>query len=512
MAEDRAVGAPERLHPYFLLTGLGTSLRGMLGAYAAIAYLAVTGRLRYAVIGAGLLILFSAIGLFLYWRRFEYRVGATEIRIDSGIVSRTHRSIPYDRIQDVDITQGPLSRMLGLARVKFETGGSAGGNQEEGVLQAIPLARAEELRQLVRSRRSASAAAAEPDSIEESEPVYAMAPPRLILAGVFNFSLALFAGLFGVFQFFGDILGFDPFSRVFWIRLLAASAPLQAFLMTHQVVAVIGGLILLALIGVASGIVRSVLRDYGFRLDRIESGLRRRRGLLTRTDVSLPVKRVQAAIIGSGPVRDGFGFGELKLQNLARDEKQGDHVVAPLAGEAEVDHILGEIGWRPLARGADWRPISQAYVWTLAVGLSPFILLALLMALAAAATAWSPPADLGETVDESLGAMLITSLIFLTIMIVGITVRWLAWRRSAYALDGDRILVKGGWWKRRIVILPLAKIQSIDIQESFVSRWFGISSMQFGVAGGSGFSAHNIPALPRETARKFRTELIVSMP
>ncbi len=511
MVEDRAVGAPERLHPLFLLTGLGTSLRGMVGAYAAIAYLAVTGRARYAIIGAALLIVFSAVGLFLYWRRFEYRVGVREIRIDSGIVSRTHRSIPYDRIQDVDITQGPVARLLGLARVKFETGGSAGGNRDEGVLQAIPLERAEELRALVRSRRAASVAIAAPDRTEDPDPVYAMAPPRLVLAGVFNFSLALFAGLLGATQFFGDILGFDPFSRAFWLRMLAVSTPLQAFLIAHQVAAAIGGLLLLALIGVTSGIVRTVLRDYGFRLDRVESGLRRRRGLLTRTDVTLPISRVQAAIVGSGPVRTAFGFGELKLQNLARDEKQGDHVVAALAREQEVDQILGEIGWRPLAQGADWRPISPAYVWTLAVGLSPLILLALLMTLTAAIP-WPVPADAGATVDDSLGAGLIASLAFLAVLTVGLAVRWLAWRRSAYALEGDRLLVKGGWWKRRTILLPLGRIQSIDIQESFVSRWFGICSMLFGVAGGSGFASHRIPALPRETARKLRRELIVSMP
>ncbi len=92
-----------------------------------------------------LLLLFMAVGVFLHWRRFEFRVGANEIRIDSGILSRTHRSIPFDRIQDVDITQGPLARLLGLARVKFETGGSSG--EEEGVLQAIRLDRAEDLRE-----------------------------------------------------------------------------------------------------------------------------------------------------------------------------------------------------------------------------------------------------------------------------------------------------------------------------------------------------------------------------
>ena len=109
----------------------------MAGGYAGIGYLAVSGRLQTALFGAVLLLLFMAAALLLYWRRFEYRVGENEIRIDSGIVNRTHRSIPFDRIQDVDITQGPIARLLGLAKVKFETGGSAG--EEEGVLQAILL-------------------------------------------------------------------------------------------------------------------------------------------------------------------------------------------------------------------------------------------------------------------------------------------------------------------------------------------------------------------------------------
>ena len=72
--DDAAVGPPEHLHPLFLLTGFGGSMRGMAGGYAGIGYLAVSGRLQTALIGAVLLILFMAAGLFLYWRRFEYRV------------------------------------------------------------------------------------------------------------------------------------------------------------------------------------------------------------------------------------------------------------------------------------------------------------------------------------------------------------------------------------------------------------------------------------------------------
>jgi putative membrane protein len=86
--------------------------------------------------------------------------------------------------------------------------------------------------------------------------------------------------------------------------------------------------------------------------------------------------------------------------------------------------------------------------------------------------------------------------------------RWLDWRRLGYALDEDRLLVRSGWWRRRRLILPLARIQSIDLRQSFISRWFGVGTLAFGVAGGGALSIHRIPALPIETARQLRSELL----
>ena len=484
--DDSAVGPPEHLHPFFLLTGLGGSLRGMAGGYAAIGYLVVSGRLRTAGIGMVLLLLFMAVGVFLHWRRFEYRVGENEIRIDSGILSRTHRSIPFDRIQDVDITQGPLARLLGLARIKFETGGSSG--EEEGVLQAIWLDRAEALRTLVRSQRGRQAVAtAEADTASaEQPPVYAMGPKRLILAGTFNFSLAVFAALFGLTQTFGDVLGFDPFSRRFWLNLLSAGDPIRDYILAHQVATGVAGVVLLVVIGVVTGIVRTVLTDFGFRLDRTGVGLRRRRGLLTRTDVTLPVSRAQAALVASGPVRDRFGWRELRLQSLAKDEGgKGAHVVAPLARDEEVARILGELGWPPLPQSVEWVRVSRAYVATLATAMAP------LYVAAAANLVLKPP----------VGAIIVAALLGV------IAVRFLAWTRTGYAIDEGRILVRTGWWRRRIAVLPANKIQSLDLRESFISRLFGIASLQFEVAGG-GIAGHSIPAIPRGEARKLRDQLL----
>ena len=299
----------------------------------------------------------------------------------------------------------------------------------------------------------------------------------------------MFAGLVGATQTFGDALGVDPLSRAFWLSMLSAGDPIADFILAHRVIAAIGGAVVLVVIGLATGIVRTVLREYGFRLDRTDVGLRRRRGLLTRTDVTLPARRAQAAIVGTGPLRDNFGWRELKLQSLASDEGgSGDHVLGPLASEEEVGTILGALGWRPLSTAVDWRRVSSAYLWALAVVVSPLLLL--FIALAALRAPY----------------LLLVAGVFLMLLL-----RWRAWRRTLYALDSDRLLMRSGWWRRRTVILPLDKIQSIDLTESVISRMFGVAGLGFGVAGGSGFSAHEIPALPRETARELREQLLVSV-
>ncbi len=505
--DDRAVGQPERLHPLFLLNGLGGSLRGLVGAYAFVAYLVVSGRLATALLVAIGFLAISIVGVILYWTRFEFRVGENEIRIDSGILSRRHRSIPFDRIHDVDITQGPVARLLGLAEVKFETGGgTAGPNSEEGVLPAITLERAEQIRALVRASRSPAAPAAE-TSGEQEELVYALSPGRLLLAGVFNFSLAVFAGLIGLTQTFGDALGFDPLSESFWRKTLSASDPIADYILAHRLVAIVAGSSLLLFLGLATGIVRTTLREWGFRLDRTEAGLRRRRGLLTRTDVTLPVRRAQAVILRSGPVRDTFNWTQVRLQSLARDEGgSGDHVLASLATKTEADRILAELGWQGLAGDVHWRRVSKAYVWMQLVALAPFLLLAGLVIIFILVSTDAAADPLFATVAP---------LLFVAVLAFGgigaaILFRWLAWRRTAFALDGDRLLIRSGWWRRRLVVLPTARIQSIDYAENFVTRWFGAASLHFGVAGGT-FRGEIIPAIPRMEARTLRDELLVSL-
>ena len=109
LPDDSAVGPPERLHPSFLLKGLRRSLRGLGGGYALVAYFAMSGRWTSAILAAIAILLLGVGGTILTGGGSNIASAQDEIRIDSGVISRRHRSIPFDRIQDADITQGPLA-------------------------------------------------------------------------------------------------------------------------------------------------------------------------------------------------------------------------------------------------------------------------------------------------------------------------------------------------------------------------------------------------------------------
>ena len=483
---DSAFGPAERLHPLFILTGLGGVARGVWGMLAAGAFLAAQGRWRLAILLVVLVALGSVVRLLVQWWTFEYRIAHDQIRVDSGLLHRNSRAIPFERVQDVNIVQGPLQRLFGLAQVHFETGGSAGG-KEEGVLHTVSLHRAQELRDQIRERRASATEVVHAEEPAEADPVYVMDNRRLLIAGLFNFSLVVLAGLFGATQTFGDLIGFDPFSRRFWAQALAVSEPLRQLVVAHAVLTGVAGVLVLLLIGSATGIIRTTLREYGFRIDGSPGGLRRRRGLLTLTDVTLPLKRAQAALVLTGPLRRAFGWFELKLQSLAQDDRgKGDYVLAPLASESEVRELVSEVGWPVAPALSNWRRISRAYLILFLIALAP-------LALIAAVQAVMFPA---------------VGLVALGVIAIAALLRILAWPRTRYALDGDILFVETGWWRQRRLILPIAKVQSADVTDNALSRLFGVATVRLGVAGGSGFSAHAVPALPRETAFDLRRAVL----
>lgn len=481
-------GRGERLHPLFLLTGLGKVIKGAWGIVAGGAYLAFQGRLGLAMLLLAAFVVLSIGSLLIRWLTFEYRLEDDQLRVEQGLLNRSSRSIPFDRVTDVDIEQGPVHRLFGLARVRMETGASAASKDSEGLLDTIALDRARAIRDFVRARRGRqpiAATAAETEERDSAAPLFAMDLRRVLVAGVFNFSLAIIAALFGASQTVGELIGFDPFSRSFWLGLVASAGPLRDYVLAHRFVAAIGGTLVLIAFGTATGIVRTLLREHGFRLDRTESGFRRRRGLLTLTDVTIPARRVQASILATGPLKRAFGWFVFKLQSLATDGGQGSHVVAPLARQDEAAAIQQSLDRPLLPDPGLWRPYPRGHF------LSGAVLSAAGIAIALAAGALLSP----------LALLAAAGLVLATL------VKWLEWRRSRYALDDEYLFLDRGWWRQRLAVVPVARIQSLDIVENGWTRLFGFARMRFGVPGGSMLSAFSIDALSRDDALALRERL-----
>ncbi|MDP3947462.1 MAG: PH domain-containing protein [bacterium] len=109
-----------------------------------------------------LLLAFSVLFLiFLYvWARLAYRFYRYELREDGfrkeyGVIYKRYVTIPYDRIQNVDILRGIWARILGLSDLQIQTAGVSGVAGSEGRLPGLSFEEAERLRdELIRRARA----------------------------------------------------------------------------------------------------------------------------------------------------------------------------------------------------------------------------------------------------------------------------------------------------------------------------------------------------------------------
>jgi putative membrane protein len=483
LSEDIATEAPyvegERTHVLGLfvsfITGLPQLFFPIVAAIFGTGSRNNPGLIPIVIIGVMFLSLFFR---WIAWLRFRFHLDEDDIRIERGILNRTVRSIPYDRIQDVSIEQKPLARLFDLGEVKFETGGGEG---EDAKLSFVSMDRAEALRETIRARKADGGVVVVEEEADERPPVFAMDNRRLVTLGLYSFSLVIFAVLGGLAQQFDFLLPYDVWDFKHWIGMAEErGVSVDRIAVGAGMAGAIFALLALIAIGFASGIIRTFLREYGFRLDRTERGFRRRRGLLTKTDVVMPVNRVQAAGIVTGPIRKRRGWYALKFVSLAQDSKEeADMMVAPLARLDEIWPIMAEAKLVPPgdelefagARGGPW--LDQ---WLIALGFLAVGALSLWFAL-----------DLVAWWLAFIGLAL------------GLTF-WLDWKHHSHAEDPAQLFARHGWWRQRLDIARQVNVQSVTISQGPLTRRRGLATLHFGIAGGS----LDVVAVPLEQARQIR--------
>ena len=482
-----------RLHPSSVLFGLGKVAKDL--ALPGLVFLFTAGGggwhwWDWQVWALLLVIPYTLVSIARHLS-FRYRYEGSEMVIRTGLVVRNERHIPYARIQNLDAVQNVLHRLLGVVEVRVETGG---GQEPEARMSVVPLAAFEEM------RRRVFAEAREAGSMVEEAP--ASVPARTLLrlspleAGLFGFiqnrGLVFLGAAFGLLweigmtdRILGRIFGEEVSGRGAVRDILRGAfgaIELPVGRIAFTLLAFGGFLLAVRLLSM----IWAFFRLHGFQLRRIGEDLRTDYGLLTRVSATIPLRRIQTLTVRDGVLHRLFGRVSVRVDTAGADGGQENGApqrewLAPILRREELPALLGEV-----LPGLDLAAVS----WTPA----------------------PPRAFRRKLKSEVLFALLVT-------LLSALVLRWwafallpglLAWafasarlyvRHLGWAVSGDAVLFRSGWFWRQVSVAPFAKIQAVSLHESPFDRRAAMARVRVDTAGAKKASHRvDIPYLPRETA------------
>ncbi|MCW2749497.1 MAG: hypothetical protein JWR83_607 [Aeromicrobium sp.] len=284
---------------------------------------------------------------FLRWLFTRYVIDGTELRINTGVITKASRRIPYERIQSVDIAEPLVARLFGLAELRIEM---AGGKNSRTSLRFLKLNEAADLRQLLLNKAHGKEEVAAP----EQRSIITRVPPERIMLGT--------------------VLSLD-----FLFSVIGVVALLIGAIWFGGVVALLGGIIPLGtwLIQIVS---KRVIQQWDFTLSRGDRGLRIERGLLSRTSQTIPYDRVQGIAVKEPFVWRRLGWQRLEVDVAGYASQGGDEdgtnsssTLLPISDRRLADAIMAEllpgadslIEGRTYASPRSWifAPIGFRYRW-----------------------------------------------------------------------------------------------------------------------------------------------------
>ncbi|WP_104195082.1 PH domain-containing protein [Cryobacterium sp. M25] len=147
----------KRVSPrYVMVETVGTIVFGLvLTAMAAAVWLLLDVQWALYVIGAIVLITGASVAFEpRRVRAIGYQLRRDDLLFRRGIMFTRFVSVPYGRMQLVDITRGPIARWLGLADLKFVTAAASSGVLIPGLAEADAESLRDRLVELAESRRA----------------------------------------------------------------------------------------------------------------------------------------------------------------------------------------------------------------------------------------------------------------------------------------------------------------------------------------------------------------------
>ncbi|WP_447911981.1 PH domain-containing protein [Microbacterium phyllosphaerae] len=410
------------------------------------------------------------VGIFWFiWRFQQFRITGDHVEVRKGIIFRSHRRAPLDRVQGVNLTRPFPARIIGLAKLEV-VGAGTDSNVE---LEYLATPRAESVRsdilRLASGARAARQTAADTAAgVRSANPAGAVpgAPgsARAQLVGSVNDGVN---GLIGGVDLAdvepesvvkipaGRLIGSQLISSVLWVVFfgvifgvavggvaigsLIDGDPIGGFLGLGITLG-IGIPMVIAVVGITWAQISKSLR---YSIAPTPDGVRITYGLLTTVTETLPPGRIFAVEVTQSLLWRPFGWWTIKINRMsgksAAQQSSGSaqqfNVVLPVGKRADVERVLALI--LPDAPVAD-----IPLVWEHGI-LGPV------------------EGDPYRTMPRRAWWR-----------------RPLSWKRHGYALTEFGLLLRRGTVWRKLAVFPLARLQGVSLSQGPIDRAQRVSGAQ----------------------------------
>jgi len=474
----------KRQHPAAILTNTIANLRATIYPIILALIIGNSGEgdrieelVLRIIIPIGLLFLNIVQG-FISWWRFTYRLEDGELRIESGLLFKKKRFIPFERIQSISVSQGIIQRMFGLVKMSFET---AGGLETEAELAAIPRREAKEIEDYV--KRAKKNLLIEDASIvieleHEGKPLSQKLekPVECIYSMNFQevFLVALTSGgaigvIVGILAFLSEIGDIIP------INLFYDEA--KALLASGILILIVTVLVVILLAYVIA-IIRSVLKFANFKVEWDEENIMISHGVLEKKKTTVPLKRIQGIVIDENLIRGLFGYATVYILNAGGSSVEtgvdGRIMICPFIKKDRISTVITrclpdykiDVSYTPVPKRAKPLYILRS-IFSFRIAVAILLCVYFLKP-------WG--------------------LLSLFLIPLGAILGYIKFTFAGWSLTGEQLALRDRFLTKRTTYMLKRRIQSLEVSQSYFQRLQKVSTISgtvmSGFAGLNGKAVH----------------------
>jgi len=327
----------------FVMSGLEEGDIGMLIA---------DGFFVYVIIGALALIAVFAFFSWLQWRNIWVSAEDNTLIYESGIISKKRVTIPFSKINTIDMGRNLFQRLFGTCRLKVDTGAIDNGTEKKAEMNIVfSLKDAEEFRRYIMNRsaqdeqelRQAGATAISDAGIEPRWAAQARFSDFLMYgltsSGLWKVFCSLMVAIAFLSELSTDILEsaadvIMPYAEDFW-SLLSGSG------LVLLVLYIIGLTIVLSLISNLLTVVYAAIRYYGFRVAREGGNVVVRYGLISLKNYTIQAENVHAIVVKQNLFQQIIGRCSVEMISIGYGNEENEtNLLFPIIQKKKLGWLI----------------------------------------------------------------------------------------------------------------------------------------------------------------------------